>query len=272
MFAAVTKFKLINANIPDICLTQLTIFQNYLRTIHKRNEIDDILFTVKLSHSLLARAHGLPKTHKAFDSLPPFRPIIDTTGTGTAYEFFAKHSSKLLFFPLTLKSEFKLKDSFDAVNRIYIVPLHLFSDGYRFLFIELSGISKFTSWNVFPKLLTENLLKHFAPKATNNLTNNTTDLLTNNIAHLNELDNIPQNWIPLPFIGKRGTTLLNNCTKKLRRLIKQPVKFATLWNTTTTNAFLGVKNIRHVVKRGLDWTCKTLTGLKFVKRGLDSNL
>ena len=28
-------------------------------------------------------------------------------------------------------------------------------------------------------------------------------------------------------------SLLTNCTKKLRRLIKQPVKFFTLWNTTT---------------------------------------
>ena len=33
-----------------------------------------------------------------------------------------------------------------------------------------------------------------------------------------------------------------------------------------------ISNLRHVVKRGLDWTCKTRTGLKFVKRGLDSNL
>ena len=111
------------------------------------------------------------------------------------------------------------------------------------LSIELSEIYKFASWNGFPKRLTKNLLKQFAPKATNNLTNNHTDLLTNNISHLNESDNIPKIWIPLPFIGKRGITLLNNCTKKLRRLIKQPVKFATLWNTTTTNAFLGVKDI-----------------------------
>ena len=109
------------------------------------------------------------------------------------------------------------------------------------LSIELSEISKFASWNGFPKRLTKNLLKHFAPNATNNQTNNPTDLL--NISHLNESDNIPKIWIPLPFIGKRGTTFTNNCTKKLRRLIKQPVKFATLWNTTTTNALLGVKNI-----------------------------
>ena len=33
-----------------------------------------------------------------------------------------------------------------------------------------------------------------------------------------------------------------------------------------------VVQVRHVVKRGLDWTCKTRTGLKCVKRGLDSNL
>ena len=30
--------------------------------------------------------------------------------------------------------------------------------------------------------------------------------------------------------------------------------------------------IRYVEIRGLDWTCKTQTELKFVKRGLDSNL
>ena len=108
------------------------------------------------------------------------------------------------------------------------------------LSIELSEIYKFASWNGFPKRLTKNL-KQFAPNATNNLTNNPTDLL--NISHLNQSDNIPKIWIPPPFIGKRGTTFINNCTKKLRRLIKQPVKFATLWNTTTTNAFLGVKDI-----------------------------
>ena len=100
MFADVTEFKLINANIPDICLTQLTTLQNYLRTIHKRNEIDDTIYSeIKPQSSRPARAHGLPKTHKAFDSLPPFRPIIDTTGT--AYEGVAKYLSKLLFL-LTL--------------------------------------------------------------------------------------------------------------------------------------------------------------------------
>ena len=35
-----------------------------------------------------ARAHGLPKNHKSFDYLFPFRPIIDTTDT--AYQHVAK--------------------------------------------------------------------------------------------------------------------------------------------------------------------------------------
>ena len=140
MFADVTKFKLINANIPDICLTQLTTLQNYLRTIHKRNEIDGTIYSeIKPQSSRPARAHGLPKTHKAFDSLPPFRPIIDTTGT--AHEFVAEYLSKLLF-PLTL-NEFKLKDSFDAVNRIHNIPPHLFSDGYRFVSFDVT--SRFTN-------------------------------------------------------------------------------------------------------------------------------
>ena len=96
----------------------------------------------------------------------------------------------------------------------------------------------------FPKRLTKNLLKRFAPakKATNNASNDTTDLHTNDVAHLNELDNMPKIWIALSFLGKRGTTLPVNYTKKLRHLIKQPVKFVTLWNTTTTNAFLNVKD------------------------------
>ncbi len=48
-----------------------------------------------------ARAHGLPKIHKTFEALPPFRPIIDTTGT--AYQPVAKFLTELLN-PLTTDS------------------------------------------------------------------------------------------------------------------------------------------------------------------------
>ncbi len=62
-----------------------------------------------------ARAHGLPKIHKTFDTLPPFRPIIDTTGT--AYKQTAKFITRLVN-PLTI-DEFTIRESFDAIFRNY---------------------------------------------------------------------------------------------------------------------------------------------------------
>ena len=66
----------------------------------------------------LGRVHGLPKTHKEFDIVPKFLPIIDTTGT--PYYDVGKYQAKLLN-PLTT-NEFSLKDSFDATTRIQNIP------------------------------------------------------------------------------------------------------------------------------------------------------
>ncbi len=121
----------------DPSLTQLSSLQEYLRTIHKRNEIDDVTYrNIRPQSTRPARAHGLPKTHKPFDYLPSFRPIIDTTGT--AYQPLAKYLSSLLN-PLT-HNEFKLKDSFDAVSRILNIPTHLFSQGYRLVSFDVSSL------------------------------------------------------------------------------------------------------------------------------------
>ena len=99
---------------------------------------------------------------------------------------------------------------------------------------ELSNITKFASWNGFSKQLTNKLLKSFTPKLPNNLSND--DVVTD------PPTNPPIIWIHLPFIGKRGSTLIYHCTKKINRLLKQPAKFVTLWNTTNANAFLSTKD------------------------------
>ena len=99
---------------------------------------------------------------------------------------------------------------------------------------ELSNITKFASWNGFSKQLTNKLLKSFTPKLPNNLSND--DVVTD------PPTNPPTIWIHLPFIGKRGSTLIYHCTKKSNRLLKQPAKFVTLWNTTNANAFLSTKD------------------------------
>ena len=87
LFADKTKYTKLNV---DPTLTQLTTLQNYLRIIYNRGEItNDVYSEVQPQSTQPARAHGLPKIHKDFDNLPPFRPIIDTTGT----DFF-RHAKK----------------------------------------------------------------------------------------------------------------------------------------------------------------------------------
>ncbi len=134
LFSDTTKFRKLKH---DPTLAQLNSLQRYLRTINKRNEIDDSTYEhVRPQSTRPARAHGLPKTHKSFDVLPPFRPIVDTTGT--AYQPLAKYLSALLS-PLT-QNEFSLKDSFDAVTRIHNIPPHLFAQGYRFVSFDVKSL------------------------------------------------------------------------------------------------------------------------------------
>jgi hypothetical protein len=86
LFSDTSKFKIVTK---DTTLTQLTTLQNYLRKLYNRNKITkDEYDNMRPVSTKPAQAHGLPKIHKTFDTLPPFRPIIDTTGT--AYQPVAK--------------------------------------------------------------------------------------------------------------------------------------------------------------------------------------
>ncbi|XP_066924964.1 uncharacterized protein [Clytia hemisphaerica] len=87
----------------------------------------------------LGRAHGLPKIHKQYLNLPKFRPIVDTTGT--PHYGIGKYLSSILN-PLT-RNEFTLKDSFDAANRINVIPTELFEQGYKYVSFDV--VSLFTN-------------------------------------------------------------------------------------------------------------------------------
>ena len=87
----------------------------------------------------IGRAHGLPKTHKRFEDLPPFRPIVDTTNT--PYYSIAKFLANLLN-PLALNN-FTVTDSLDAANKIQQIPKELFDSGYKFVSFDV--ISLFTN-------------------------------------------------------------------------------------------------------------------------------
>ena len=87
----------------------------------------------------IGRAHGLPKIHKEYTNLPPFRPIIDTTNT--PYYEVGKFLTSLLE-PLT-KNQYVVKDSFEAVDRIKDIPKEYFEQGYKYVSFDLESL--FTS-------------------------------------------------------------------------------------------------------------------------------
>jgi hypothetical protein len=106
LFSDSSKFKKLDY---DPTLTRLHSLQNYLLKLHKRNDITDVqLDALRPMTAHFGRAHGLPKIHKKFDTLPKFRPIVDTTNT--PHYNVGKFLSSLLN-PLTL-NDHSLSDSF----------------------------------------------------------------------------------------------------------------------------------------------------------------
>ena len=110
---------------------------SYLSTLHKRNRLTKEEYnTMRPKNGELARAHGLPKINKECSSIPKFRPIGDTSGTPhySAGKFLTNLLNALAM------NGFKLKDSFDAVNKIKNILLHLFDDGYNYLSFDVESL------------------------------------------------------------------------------------------------------------------------------------
>ena len=134
LFADSTKFKKIDS---DPTHTRLRTLQRYLNTIKKRGEINvDDHKLMRPKNAKPARAHGLPKTHKVFETVPKFRPIIDTIGS-THYKV-GKYLTNLLQ-PLTV-NDYTLKDSFDTASKIRDIPKELFHEGYVFASFDVTSL------------------------------------------------------------------------------------------------------------------------------------
>ena len=115
----------------------MSSLQRYLHGLFSKGEIsEEEKKGMRPMAAQLGRAHGLPKIHKEFDTIPEFRPIIDTTGT--PYYEVGKFLAKLLN-PLIM-NEFSLKDSFDATKRIQNIPDELFEKGYRFVSFDVKSL------------------------------------------------------------------------------------------------------------------------------------
>ena len=98
-----------------------------------------IIYTIPPQNTRPARSDGLPKTHKIFENLPPFKPVIDTTGT--VYQPIARYLS-CLPIPLT-HNEFNVNLRtvlMPCMNRIKNIPNDLFTEGYRFISFDVKSM------------------------------------------------------------------------------------------------------------------------------------
>ena len=128
LFSDRTKFRTLDE---DPTNSRLATLQNFLRTLRKRNEIDENEFKAMFpDNAKIGRAHGTAKIHKEYERIPPLRPIVDT--------IVGKYITMMLN-PLT-QNEYSLKDSFQAAEKINSIPNHLFEEGFRFVSFDVKSL------------------------------------------------------------------------------------------------------------------------------------
>ena len=134
LFNDTSKFTLLQ-EVPT--LRNLSTVQTYLNTLHKRNEItleDKNLMRSKFSQ--IGGGHGLPKIHKDYQDIPPFRPIVDTAST--PHYGIAKYLSSLLN-SLTINI-YSVEDSFESAKRIKAILPELFNEWYKFISVNVTSL------------------------------------------------------------------------------------------------------------------------------------
>ena len=136
IFDDASEFKKIEK---DPTITRLTTVQNYLKSLCKKGEITESeRKAMRPKFAQIARADGLPKTHKPFEHLPKFIPVIDTTNTHYGISKFLSN----LLNPLT-ENQYVVEDTFTAANKIREIPKELFNHDYRFFSFDVESL--FTS-------------------------------------------------------------------------------------------------------------------------------
>ena len=104
----------------------------------------------------------------------------------------------------------------------------------QLLQLEILNIKRFASWNGFERWICDKLINTYSTSQSSKATPGGKE----------PEPTIPVIWIRLPFIGQKGNFLLRNCTRKISRLLKQPVKFMNHWETTECNCFTSQKILR----------------------------
>ena len=135
LFSDRSKFMQVNE---DTTIRRVETIKCYINTMFNRGEVTaEEVKQMRRKGANRARARGLPKTHKTFENIPPFRPVVDTSNTPYIGTYL-----KTLLNPLTA-NEFSMKDTFQVVEEIAKIDHTLLDEGYRLVSFDV--VSLFTN-------------------------------------------------------------------------------------------------------------------------------
>ena len=158
---------------------------------------------------------------------------IKITSTGTTIYRKSTHTGQYIhlssFTPWCRKT---------AWLRALVHRAHKICSNIDLLKKELQRIAEFASWNGYPRHMTNKLINAFSPPPLNH----DTAPDNNNTENENTNPKPPTIWIHLPFIGKRGSSLIRSCTNKISRLLIARPTFITIYDTTNSNTYLNLKD------------------------------
>ena len=89
------------------------------------------------------------------------------------------------------------------------------------------------SWNGYPRAVRNLVISKLKHKFSTNQSR--TDFFDEN-------DTRAKVWVRVPYLGKRGETLVKNCLKKIQRCLTVPVNFIVIYDTKKCSYFLSNKD------------------------------
>ena len=99
---------------------------------------------------------------------------------------------------------------------------------------QITKLKAFMSWNGFPRAIRSLLIAKLRDKHSNQREQ------LSSFDHEN--DDRPKIWMRIPYLGKRGETLVKKCIKKIRRNLTQSVNFMVIYENKKIAYFLPNKD------------------------------
>ena len=146
LFIDTTKYNILQQ---DQTLWNLSTTRIYLNTSYKHNEITEDKKVMQSKFTQKGCVHSLPRIHKDYQDIPPFRPIVHKTNT-TQYRI-TKYLASLL--KLLARNDYIVQYSIEVAKRIEVILNELLSQGYKFVSFDDASLFTNVPLNVTVKII-----------------------------------------------------------------------------------------------------------------------